>query len=44
MQQEQRRPLAARARENLSGGGVDPVRGESWEKIGEIGHSLSDRA
>jgi hypothetical protein len=39
VQQQQRRPAAAGAREDSSRAGVDPVRGESGEQIGEVRHS-----
>jgi hypothetical protein len=41
MQQQQRRPVAADARENPAATGVDPLRSESREKIGEFCHGCS---
>ena len=38
VQQKQRRPAAAGAREDFPGRGVDPVRGVTGIEIGEVGH------
>ncbi len=43
VQQQERRPAAAGAREDLAGRGVDPVRGETGIEVGEVGHENSQR-
>ena len=41
MEQKERRPLPSGAREDASGGGVDPLGGEAWKEVGKIGHDLA---
>src|SRR6516165_7810209 len=40
MEQQERRSVPARARENAPGRGVEPMRGEARKEIGEISHDL----
>src|SRR6476469_6834042 len=43
MEQKERRPLPSGAREDASGGGVDPLGGKAWKEVGKIGHGLVSR-
>ena len=40
MEQQQRRPAAARAHKDFPGRGIDPMEGKTGIEIGEIGHAI----